>query len=452
MPKLKALALLLAASLLTGCAAAGPERGSQEFLQQAVIYEVNLRQFGDGGFKEVTNHLPRLSELGVDILWLMPIHPISELNRKGELGSPYSVANYLEVNPEYGTEKDLRELIKQAHSKNMLVILDWVANHTGWDNPWITENPDWYTKDLDGNITFPPGTDWTDVADLNFDNQEMQEAMISAMEYWVKEFDVDGFRADVAHSVPVEFWNKASGRLHQVKDVFMLAEDGGDMELLETAFDTNYAWSLQGLFNGFGTPYLNASDFRWAMQSQAEQYVNGKYQMVFIDNHDENSWQATVFTRFGDNVKNLALLSFTIPGMPLIYSGNEVGLDRQLLFFEKDPIVFPANEDWGKSDWEIFYKQLVELKTQNPALWTAGAGGELTVLHEEDTFFLAFARSYQGNDVVVLINLMPEEQTQVLELGEYAGEYQDFFSQEKAELEPAMTLPANSFLVLTRQR
>ena len=452
MPKLKALALLLAASLLTGCAAAGPSRGSQEFLQQAVIYEVNLRQFGDGGFKEVTNHLPRLSELGVDILWLMPIHPISELNRKGELGSPYSVANYLEVNPEYGTEEDLRELIKQAHSKNMLVILDWVANHTGWDNPWITENPDWYTKDLDGNITYPPGTDWTDVADLNFDNQEMQEAMISAMEYWVKEFDVDGFRADVAHSVPVEFWNKASERLHQVKDVFMLAEDGGNMDLLISAFDTNYAWPLQGLFNGLGYTYSTATEFRYAMQSQAEQYSDGKYQMIFIDNHDENSWQGTVFDRFGDNVKNLALLSFTIPGMPLIYSGNEVGLDRQLLFFEKDPIVFPAKEDWGKSDWEILYKQLVELKTQNPALWTAGAGGELTVLHEEDTFFLAFARSYQGNDVVVLINLMPDTQTQALQLGDYAGEYQDFFSKESIELKPEMTLPANSFLVLTRNQ
>jgi 1,4-alpha-glucan branching enzyme len=289
------------------------------------------------------------------------------------------------------------------------------------------------------------------VADLDYQNQEMQEAMIQAMEYWVKEFDVDGFRADVAHSVPVEFWNKASERLHRIKDVFMLAEDGGDMELLETAFDTNYAWSLQGLFNGFGTPYLTASDFRWAMQSQAEQYVNGKYQMIFIDNHDENSWQATVFTRFGDNVKNLALLSFTIPGMPLIYSGNEIGLDRQLLFFEKDPIVFPDQADWGKSEWEIFYKQLVDLKTQNPALWTAGAGGELKVLHEEDTFFLAFARSYQGNDVVVLINLSPEDQTQALELGDYAGEYQDFFSKQNMTLEPAMTLSANSFMVLTRQ-
>ena len=452
MPKLKAIALLLAASLLTGCAAAGPERGSQEFLQQAVIYEVNLRQFGDGGFQEVTNHLPRLSKLGVDILWLMPIHPISELNRKGELGSPYSVANYLEVNPEYGTEEDFRELIKQAHSKNMLVILDWVANHTGWDNPWITDHPDWYTKDLDGNITYPPGTDWTDVADLNFDNQDMQEAMIQAMEYWVREFDVDGFRADVAHSVPVGFWNKASERLHQIKDVFMLAEDGGDMELLETAFDTNYAWSLQGLFNGLGYTYATATEFRYAMQSQAEQYKDGKYQMVFIDNHDENSWQGTVFDRFGNNVKNLALLSFTIPGMPLIYSGNEIGLDRQLLFFEKDPIVFPDQADWGKSDWEIFYKQLVDLKTQNPALWTAGAGGQVTQLHEEDSFFLAFARSYQGNDVVVLINLMEEEQTQALELGDYAGDYQDFFTKQTETLEPAMTLPANSFLVLTRNQ
>ncbi len=232
----------------------------------------------------------------------------------------------------------------------------------------------------------------------------------------------------------------------------MLAEDGGDMELLETAFDTNYAWSLQGLFNGFGTPYLTASDFRWAMQSQAEQYADGKYQMIFIDNHDENSWQATVFTRFGDNVKNLALLSFTIPGMPLIYSGNEIGLDRQLKFFEKDPIVFPEKANWGKSEWEVFYKQLIDLKTQNPALWTAGAGGALKVLHEEESFFLAFVRSYQGNDVVVLINLLSEDQTQVLELGEYAGEYQDFFSKQTTTLNSEITLPANSFLVLTRNQ
>ena len=232
----------------------------------------------------------------------------------------------------------------------------------------------------------------------------------------------------------------------------MLAEDGGDMELLETAFDTNYAWSLQELFNGFGTPYLNASDFRWAMQSQAEQYVNGKYQMIFIDNHDENSWQATVFTRFGDNVKNLALLSFTIPGMPLIYSGNEVGLDRQLKFFEKDPIVFPEKANWGKSDWEIFYQQLVKLRTQNPALWSAGAGGELVSLNEQDSFFIAFARSYQGNDVVVLVNLLEEEATQALQLGDYQGQYQDFFTKQTITLSSEMTLPANSFLVLTRNQ
>jgi glycosidase len=437
--------------LLVGCTTV-PQRGSQEFLEQAVIYEVNLRQFGDGGFQEVTNHLPRLAELGVDILWLMPIHPISQLDKKGSLGSPYSVADYYAVNPEYGTEEDLRKLIAEAHSKNMLVILDWVANHTGWDNPWIAKNPEWYTKDLEGSITWPPGTDWTDVADLDFTNQAMQEAMISAMEYWVREFDVDGFRADVAHSVPVEFWNKASDRLHQIKDVFMLAEDGGDMELLETAFDTNYSWPLQDLFNGLGFNYRTASDFRWAMQSQQEQYLDGKYQMMFIDNHDENSWQATVFDRFGENVKNLALISFTIPGMPLIYSGNEIGLDRQLQFFEKDPIVFPQQADWGKSEWEVFYKQLVDLKTQNPALWSAGAGGVLEVLHEEDTFFLAYARSYQGNEVVVLINLAGQESTQALEVGDYAGEYTDFFSGEAVELEPQMTLAANSHLVLTRNK
>lgn len=451
MPKLKFISLLLASALLAGCAAT-PDRNSEEFLQQAVIYEVNLRQFGEGGFQEVTKHLPRLSELGVDILWLMPIHPISELNKKGELGSPYSVANYLEVNPEYGTEEDLRELIREAHSKNMLVILDWVANHTGWDNPWITEHPDWYTKDYAGNISLPPGTDWTDVADLNFDNQDMQEAMISAMEYWVREFDIDGYRADVAHSVPVEFWNKASERLHQIKDVFMLAEDGGNLALLESAFDTNYAWPLKDLWNALGSNYATANDFRRTMESTAIQYTDGLYQMVFIDNHDENTWHGTVFDRMGANVKNMAVLSFTVPGMPLIYSGNEFGLDRQLAFFEKDPIQLPEPADWGKSEWEIFYKKLVELKTSNPALWTAGAGGPLVPLHEDDSPVIAFGRTYQVNDVVVLMNLSAEEQTQKLNLGEFSGPFQNFFDDSKYELKPEVTLAGNSFLILTRKQ
>ena len=425
------------------------ELGSNEFLQQAVIYEVNVRQFSqEGSFARVTEAIPRLGELGVDILWLMPIHPISELNRKGTLGSPYSVADYKAVSSEFGTEADLRELIATAHEANMMVILDWVANHTGWDHPWISEHPEWYTQNEAGEIVHPPGTDWTDVADLNFSNWEMRMAMIDAMRYWVEEFDIDGFRADVAHSVPVDFWNLASEKLHEVKDVFMLAEDGGDQTLLKTAFDTNYAWPLKDLFNRLGRNSADAGDFRRNLKSTATQYKDGKYQMVFITNHDENSWSGTVFERLGENVENLALISFTVPGMPLIYSGQEIGLDRRLEFFEKDPIVWPEDG----SEWTLFYSELVRLKTENPALWTAGAGGVLKAVHLDNSDIIGFARSYLGNDVIVLANLASEPQAQQLELGELVGDYQNFFTGEPVTLQEGqiIELAANAHLVLVR--
>jgi len=425
------------------------ELGSSEYLQQAVIYEVNVRQFSqEGSFDKVTEALPRLSKLGVDILWLMPIQPISVLNRKGSLGSPYSVANYTAVSEEFGTDEDLRELISAAHEANMMVILDWVANHTGWDNPWIAEHPEWYTQNDEGEIVHPPGTDWTDVADLNYSNWEMRMAMIDAMRYWVEEFDVDGFRADVAHSVPVDFWELASEKLHEVKDVFMLAEDGGNLALLKSAFDTNYAWPLKDLFNSLGRNSADAGDFRRNLKSTATQYKEGKYQMVFITNHDENSWSGTVFERLEDNVKNLAVISFTVPGMPLIYSGQEIGLDRRLEFFEKDPIVWPDQV----SEWTEFYSKLVRLRTENPALWTAGAGGELKAVHLDNSDVIGFSRSYAGNDVIVLANLDSEPQSQELQLGNLVGDYTDFFSQESVALAEGevIELAGNSFLVLVR--
>lgn len=452
------LALTLSAVLLlTGCAKAEPESEPEATattidhgLQDAVIYEVNVRQFSEEGtFAKVEEQLPRLKELGVEILWLMPIHPISVEKRKGTLGSPYSVADYYGVNPEFGTEEDLRSLIEAAHDQGMLLIIDWVANHTGWDNPWIYSNPEWYTQDENGNIVHPPGTDWTDVADLNFTNWEMRMAMIDAMKYWVEEYNIDGFRADVAHSVPVDFWDLASEKLHEIKDVFMLAEDGGDMALLKTAFDTNYAWPLKDLFNRLGKNLADAGDFRRNVKSTATQYKDGKYQMVFITNHDENSWNGTVFERLGDNVKNLAIVSFTIPGMPLIYNGQEIGLDRRLEFFERDPVIWPEP---FTNEWEIFYKRLVELRTQNSALFSAGGGGLLKPLHLENTEVIAFSRSVPGNDVLVLANLAKETQSQEIELGELAGVYLDWFSGESLTLSKVetMNLAGNSFRVLVR--
>jgi glycosidase len=342
----------------------------------------------------------------------------------------------------------------------MRVILDWVANHTGWDNPWITEHPDWYTQDDQGNIVIPPGTDWTDVADLNYSNWNMRLAMIDAMKYWVQEFDIDGYRADVAHSVPVDFWNDASKALHEIKDVFMLAEDGGDLALLKSAFDTNYAWPLKDLFNRLGKNNADAGDFRRNLKSTAYQYEGGLYQMVFITNHDENSWNGTEFERLGENVKNMAVLSFTVPGMPLIYSGQEIGLDRRMEFFEKDPITWPEKSEWGKSDWEQFYKKLVDLKTNNPGLWTAGAGGNLKPLHFDNTDVIAFSRStgatksFAANDVIVVMNLAESKLTQLLEINDLAGDYVDWFSGEAITLGEAqeLTLDPHSFKVLVRNR
>lgn len=454
------LALLTTGLLvLTGCTQVPAEPEIDFGLQDAVIYEVNIRQFtSEGTFVAFQEHLPRIRDLGVKILWLMPIHPISEVKKKGSLGSPYSVADYYGVNPEFGTEADFRALVEAAHSNGMLVILDWVANHTGWDNPWIYSNPEWYTQDESGNIVHPPGTDWTDVADLNFSNWDMRMAMIDAMKYWVQEYDIDGYRADVAHSVPADFWNLASEKLHEIKDVFMLAEDGGDQVLLKTAFDTNYAWPLKDIFNRLGKNLSDAGDFRRNLKSTASQYKDGKYQMVFIDNHDENTWHGTVFERLGDNVANLAVVSFTVPGMPLIYGGNEIGLDRRLEFFEKDPIIWP--EPWGASEWEVFYKRLVELRTQNPALFSAGGGGILKAVHLDNSDVIGFSRSvsatdlFPANDVIVLANLAPEAQIQALELGELVGKYTDWFSGEVVNLEEgaAIELEANTFQVLVRNR
>lgn len=460
MKKLFALTAALAL-LLTGCTAEpqSTDLVAPKFEHNAVIYEVNVRQFTqEGTFKAFEEHLPRLKELGVDILWLMPIHPISQEKMKGEIGSPYSVDDYYAVSSEFGSEQDFRDLVKKAQGMGMKVILDWVANHTGWGNPWINEHPEWYTQDQDGNIVHPPGTDWTDVADLNFDNPEMRRAMIDAMKYWVTEYDIDGYRADVAHSVPVDFWNQASAELHEIKDVFMLAEDGGDLALLKTAFDTNYAWPLKDLFNRLGRNSADAGDFRRNLKSTASQYKDGKYQMVFITNHDENSWAGSEFERLGDNVRNLAVISFTVPGMPLIYGGQEIAIERRLAFFERDPIIWPEKSEWGQSEWEVFYSKLVDLKTNNPGLWTAGAGGLLRPLHFENTDVIAFSRStgatkeLPANDVIVVANLAPEEQTQLLEVGKLAGDYTNWFTGEAVTLteEHSITVSANDFVVLVR--
>ncbi|MDQ6420940.1 alpha-amylase family glycosyl hydrolase [Paenibacillus sp. LHD-117] len=392
--------------------------GAPEWAAKAVMYEVNLRQFTkEGTFKAFEAHLPRLQELGVDILWFMPIHPISKTKRNGTLGSYYAVDDFKAVNPEFGTEDDFRSLVDKAHEMGFKVLLDLVANHTGWDNAW-TANAGWYTTDEGGNIVQPPGTNWADVADLNYENVDMQGAMIDAMTYWVREFDVDGYRADYASGVPTPFWEQARAELEKVKPVYMLAEDDQQIGLLRNAFHANYGWQLYNVMNRVANGMGNAEQVRLYAERLAKSYPAGTYPLNFTSNHDENSWVGTEYERLGGAVKAMAALSFALPGMPLIYSGQEAGLDRRLLFFDKDEIV------WDDLSMQTFYRQLVQLKHDNKALWNGSAGGPYRSLETGDDRLLAFERTKDGNTVVAVMNLSAEPVTSTVQLGDVAGKYQ----------------------------
>ena len=400
----------------------------------ATIYEVNIRQYTEAGtFKAFEAHLPRLQKLGVKILWLMPIHPISELKRNGSLGSPYAVANYKGINPEFGNEADFKSLVNKAHSLGFKVILDWVANHSGWDNPWIA-NKSWYHTDGSGNIV-APNNDWLDVAWLNYKNQDMRRAMIDAMGYWVKTFDVDGFRADVAAGVPTDFWKQANTQLQAIKPLFMLAEDQSSTSLLDDAFIANYNWELKDLVKAIADGSKGRTIFDAVAANQVFNYPTRSFPMNFITNHDENSWSGTEFERLGDAVSAMAALTFTYPGMPLIYSGQEVGNTKRLAFFEKDliPGLTVANSTTA------FYTKLVSLKTKNSALWN-NSTAKLLPTPGNNNSVIAYSRSLGVNKVITVINATDKAQKVTLNLTKLTAPYYLFSTGKLATLKTTLTL------------
>lgn len=368
-------------------------------VENAVIYEVNIRQYTpEGTFQAFSKHLPRLKELGVDILWLMPVYPISEKFRKGTLGSYYAVKDYRQVNPEFGTMEDLKQLVSEAHRLGFRVILDWVANHTGWDNPLIEQHPDWYTH-KDGKI-ISPVEDWADVADLNYDNREMREYMSSSLEYWLREADVDGFRCDMAAMVPTDFWEEVRPRLDSIKPVFMLAE-AWEPELTRKAFDACYAWELHHLMNDIAQGKKDGTDLKAYFQKTDTLYPQRTMLLNFLDNHDENSWNGTIQSRMGEAQKIFAVLAWTIPGIPLIYSGQEAGLNKSLKFFDKDEI------DW-QTDTTLtgFYRQLNEIKHKYKALSAGNHKGNFHILpHDNEKHVFAYERTSDTEKLIILLNL-----------------------------------------------
>lgn len=394
-----------------------------EWSKNATIYEVNIRQFTpEGTFNAFSNHLDRLQDLGVKILWFMPIQPIGELNRKGSLGSYYSIKDYTAINPEFGTLEDFKKLVEEIHARDMYVILDWVANHTAWDHPWTISNPEFYTRNESGNFV-PPVEDWSDVIDLNFDNKQLWDAMIGEMRFWVEETGVDGFRCDVAYMVPTEFWDRAIAELEKIKPLFMLAEAEEPL-LHENNFEMAYGWKLHHLMNNIAQGKANVSDLdQYFFTDNMGNFPVGSYKMNFITNHDENSWAGTEFERLGLAKEAFAVLTATVPGMILLYNGQEAGFNRRLAFFEKDQI------DWNDYKYHGFYQALIYLKGRNQALWNGAAGGPIERVNTSlDKSAFAFVREKGSDQVFVVLNLSDKPLEITLNGSRYAGTYTELFS------------------------
>lgn len=397
-----------------------------EKLASATIYEVNIRQHTPKGtINAFIEDLPRLSALGIGMLWIMPIQPIGIKNRKEPLGSYYSIRDYKAVNEEFGTTEDFKNLVNKTHELGMYLILDWVPNHTAWDHPWITAQPDFYAKDSLGNITYE--ADWTDIALLDHTNPATRAAMIEEMKYWVETMDVDGFRCDHAgHEIPLYFWEEATATLDPIKDLFWLAEwDGARMHL---EFDGTYAWELLHITGQVGKGEADADDIADWIQKDLHEYGRRPFRMTMITNHDENAWNGTVFERYGEGHQTFATFIFTAYGIPMLYSGQEVGLDKRLKFFDKDTI------DWSDPmQLQPFYKQLVALKTENPALWN-GEYGAMPERINEDPHIYAFKRLNGNNSVIGIMNFSGESQSLNVTDSSMAGNYNDYFTNKAYEL------------------
>jgi len=421
-----------------------PRISHPEWTKSANIYEVNIRQYTpEGTFKAFQDELPRLKKMGVDILWLMPIHPIGEKNRKGELGSYYSIKDYMAVNPNFGTKQDFIDLVKAAHEQGMKLIIDWVPNHTAWDHPWITEHPDYYMKDSTGNITYE--ADWTDIAQLNYANKALWDDMIKRMKYWINEANIDGYRVDHAgHDIPLAFWKKAIPEVNKEKDgLFWLAE--WNTPEMHPWFDATYAWEYFHLTTDIAKGEASISKLTDYMAKRDSMFPDYAYRMYFTTNHDENSWNGSDEELFGDNFENFAVLAATIDGVPLVYSGQETGLEQRLEFFKKDTI------DWDGYEYEDFYKTLFDLKDRNEALWNGQYGGDFKHIATSPAEQVYAYKRFKGDqEVVVILNLSDSEQ-QISFEGVSPSEYTDVFNGgTKTVGEEPLTLGAHDYLVLEK--
>jgi len=394
-----------------------------EWARNQVVYEVNLRQYTPGGtIKEFRQHLPRLKELGAGILWFMPLQPIGILNRKGTLGSYYSIRNYCELDAAYGTMDEFIGLVREIHSMGMYVILDWVANHTAWDHHWVQQYPEFYRRNEAGEV-HPPFPEWEDVIGLDYSNPGLRKEMIESMKFWLITADIDGFRCDMAMLVPTDFWNETRRELECLKPVFMLAE-AEQRELTEEAFDVLYNWNLMHVWNDIAKGKYNADEIRWRIPSEITDFPEGADNLLFISNHDENSWNGSEIERLHFALEAFAVLIFTLPGMPLIYSGMEAGNPRRLRFFDKDCI------EWKQDKMAVLYSKLAHLRMMNPALWSLQPKlGFKLLTTDRDDKVLGFIRESNACRVLVVLNLSPVHVDFHLTGSGFQGKYKEVFTE-----------------------
>jgi len=427
-----------------------PARSTPTWVRQSIIYEIFPRQFSaTGDFNGVTAQLDRLKQLGVDILWLMPIHPVGKLKAKGAFGSPYAVRDYYGINPQYGTAADLHRLVGEAHRRGLKVIMDIVANHTAWDSV-LMKMPDFYTHDAAGHI-IPPRPEWTDVAALNYDNPKLRRYMIDMLKHWVREFDLDGFRCDAAGMVPTDFWEQARTELDALKPgLFMLAE-WDNPALMARAFDVDYAWKGYTAMADAIQGRSPASAVREQWQRESAEYERGALRMRFSDNHDESR----AIVRFGEPAAlAAAALVFTLDGVPLLYNGMEVGDTAESgapALFEKLPINWSTVE--RRPQFAQAYRQLTTLRHGHPAFM----GGELVWVHNsEEARVLSFIRRGAGESLLVAVNVSSQPFVGVVEAGD--GSYgeitpgaDDAKSTHVVSL-PALSLGAWEYRVFRKQQ
>lgn len=403
--------------------------------KNAVMYQVNTRQFtSEGTFQAVHAHLPRLKALGVDIIYLMPINPIGVKNRKGSLGSPYAVQNYLEVNPEFGTLADFKALVNAIHELGMYVIVDWVANHSAWDNVLVDQHPDWYSRNHQGQYHPTPWWDWDDIIDFDYSNVALREYMAAAMYYWVEEADIDGYRCDVGGMVPTDFWVTVRQELEQIKPVLMLAEwETRDMHY--AAFDMTYAWTwnevMHAICMGHGKIEKLFKYYSWHEKS----YPREAIKMTFVSNHDKNAWDGTEFEQFGEGLKAALVLSFVGDGMPLIYNGQEAANPKRLAFFERDPI------EWQEHELAEFYQKLISLKKSQSALANGQWGAVMRhVPNSCAKQVLSFVREDDNSGVFVALNLSAQTVNVTFLDSLQQGHYTDYFNQHMLTLTSEVTM------------